>query len=304
MLIEEYLVELRRQRFRPAALAAYVRQAARRIREDIEAVPGAVRSLWSLALGFFAAAFAGSAILAIVDDRHLAYDFFLYTSLCIGLSFALVTFHIGMLRDDDGYRLSAVNVPTALTLFRIVLMPAIVLSLLERRFGLALALFVVAALSDVADGWVARRWRQTTQLGRSMDPLVDIVFNLSMFAGLCFAGLLPPWVFLVAVLRYGILLVGGLYLSIFLGPVRIHPTLFGRLTGLLMAGLVGLLTLLQLVNGPLAERLAPLTRVALGVLLSATVLQVLALGWYNLRIMKGATRAQGGVVDDVRWGSR
>lgn len=304
MLIEEFLVELRRQRFRPAAIATYVRQVAARIREDFDAAPGAVRSLWAVALGFFAAAFVGAAALALLDDRHLAYDFFLYTSLCTLVTFVLVSFHVGMLRDEDGYRLSAVNVPTALTLLRVVLMPGITLLLLERRFALAFAMFLLASLTDIADGWVARRWNQATQLGKVLDPLVDIVFNLSLFAALCLAHLLPTWVFLVAAVRYGILLVGAAYLYLFVGPVRVHSTLFGRLTGLVMAALVGLLTLLESVNGALAERLAPLTEVALGVLLSATVLQVVVLGWFNLRIMRGAVRAQGRVVDDVRWGSR
>ena len=41
----------------------------------------------------------------------------------------------------------------------------------------------------------------------------------------------------------------------------------------------------------------------LGVLLSATVVQILLLGWYNLRVMRGKTEAQGRVVGDVRWGA-
>jgi hypothetical protein len=107
----------------------------------------------------------------------------------------------------------------------------------------------------------------------------------------------------VAALRYGILLVGGIYLYVFVGPVRIRPTFFGRLTGVLMAALMTLLILLHALSGPVAERLAPLTRVALGALLCATVVQVVALGWYNLRVMRG-TVARGRVVGDVRWGAQ
>jgi hypothetical protein len=91
---------------------------------------------------------------------------------------------------------------------------------------------------------------------------------------------------------------------VFVGPVRIRPTLFGRLTGVVMSALVGLLTLLHVVRGSLAERLTPLTEIALGVLLIATVGQVIALGWYNLRTMTGKVEAPGRVVGDVRWGAR
>lgn len=304
MFIEEHLQDLRRDRFTPRALALYARRLAARVREDVVANPGAVRSVWLLGLGFFAGAFLSAAGMALAYDRRIAYDFFLQTALWILPSFALVTLHIGMLRDGEGFRLSAVNAPTALTLLRVTLIPGIILFLVERHFVLALAAFLLAALTDVADGWLARRWNQTTRLGTVLDPLVDIVFNLAMFAGLEAAGLLPGWVLAVAALRYGILLVGGAYLYVFVGPPRIRPTAFGRLTGVVMAGLIALHTLLHAVNGALAEALAPLTEAALGVLLSATVLQVLALGWYNLRLMRGEPAAEGRVVGDVRWSAR
>ena len=53
---------------------------------------------------------------------------------------------------------------------------------------------------------------------------------------------------------------------------------------------------------PLSAALIPLTRIALGVLLGSTVAHVVALGWYNLKVMTG--QAQQRVVGDVRWGAR
>jgi phosphatidylglycerophosphate synthase len=155
----------------------------------------------------------------------------------------------------------------------------------------------------VADGWLARRWGQETRLGTLLDPLVDIVFNLAVFFALAAAHLVPAPVFWVAALRYGILLVGAAYLYVFVGPVRIRPTLFGRLAGVVMSTLVALLILLHALGGRLSETLMPLTEVALAVLLSAAVIQVIALGWYNLRVMTGAAAStRGRVVGDVRWG--
>ena len=273
------------------------------MREDLVADPSAVRSVWNVALLFFAGAFLAAAGMAVAYDRHLAYDFFLQTALWILPSFTLLTLHLGMLRDREGYRLSALNLPLVLTLLRVTLVPGIALFLLDRHMTLALGAFVLAVLTDVADGWLARRWNQITQLGTVLDPLVDIVFNLAIFAGLAYAGLLQPWVFWVAAVRYGILLVGGAYLYIFVGPVRIRPTAFGRLSGIVMSALMALLVLLYAMDGRLAETLMPLTQIALGVLLSATVAHVMALGLYNLRVMTGHARAQGQVVGDVRWGT-
>lgn len=304
MFIEEYLQDLRRERFSPQALVLYARRAAARLRGHMDANPGAVRSIWSIALVFFAIAFIAAAIMAISYDRHLAYDFFLGVSLAIVPAFALVTLHVGLLRDRDGFRLSALNLPIALTLLRVVLIPAITLFLVERHFLLALVTFGIAESTDVADGWIARRTGQVTMLGTVLDPLVDIVFNLWLFAALAVSGLLPAWVAWVAVARYSLLLVGGACMYLFVGPLRIQPTVFGRLSGVVMAALVAFLVLLNVPNGPLPESLMPLTQSALGVLLTATVAQVLILGWYNLRMMTGKVEAPGRVVGDVRWGAR
>ena len=304
MFFEEYLQDLRRERFSPPALIHYARRAAAELRGHMDANPGAVRSIWSIALGFFAIAFIAASIMAITYDRQLAYDFFLGVSLAILPAFGLVTLHVGLLRDREGFRLSALNLPITLTLLRMVLVPALILCLVERHFLLALATFALAELTDVADGWIARRTGQVTMLGTVLDPLVDIVFNLSVFAALAVSGLLPAWVAWVAVARYALLLVGGACMYLFVGPLRIQPTLFGRMTGVVMAALIAFLTLLHVPNGPLPESLTPLTEIALGVLLSATVAQVLILGWYNLRIMTGKVEAPGRVVGDVRWGAQ
>ena len=93
MFVEEYLRELRQDRFAPAALWVYVRRIAARVREQMDANPGVVRSVWSVALGFFAVAFAASVGMALVYDRHLAYDFFLQTALWILPAFGAVKPH-------------------------------------------------------------------------------------------------------------------------------------------------------------------------------------------------------------------
>lgn len=303
MFIEEYLHDLRAAGFRPRALVQYARRVAARVREDLIAQPSAVRSVWSVALAFIVTAFIGAAAIALGlgHDRRLAAEFFTYTVLWVVPVFVLVTLHVGLLRDRQGFRLSSINVPTVLTLLRVSMIPGIVLMLLERHFTIALVMFLCAALSDVLDGWLARRWKQTTRFGTLLDPIVDIVFNLSMAAGLHAAGMIPLWVFTLAAMRYGFLLAGGAALYLLVGPVRIAPTHFGRLTGVVMAALVGLLVLLSVLDAGLAARLAPLTQTTLGVVFALTFAQAIVLGWYNLRVMRGKAAERGRVVGDVRW---
>jgi len=302
--IEEYLQDLRRDRFAPRAIAHYVRRALARAREDMIANPGAARSIWSLGLVFFALCFVGSAAIALWDERRLALDFFFWTTLAMLPVFVAVTLRLDLLRNRQGYRLSAVNLPTALTLLRFCLAPGIALFLAERHYALALGVYLVATLSDVADGWLARRLNQITRLGTVLDPIVDILFNVVVFTGLFLGRVIPPWVLGVALLRYGIFLFGGAYLYLFVGPVAIRPTLFGRMSGVVVVGLMAFLVLLHVLRTPWVDRLGPLTTIALGVLLLAAVGQVVALGWYNLRLLKGQAESQGRVVGDVRWGKR
>jgi cardiolipin synthase len=301
VFVEEYLRDLRHDRFTPAAWLTYGRRLAARVRAEIDANAGAVRSIWSVALGFFVAAFAAAVWIALAYDRQIAREFFLQTALWILPSFAVVTVFVELLRDRDGYRLSAINIPVTLTLLRVTLIPGMALMIMRGHLRGALLIYALAMVTDLADGWVARRWNQVTRLGVILDTQVDIVFNLGLFVALAVAGLVPAWVSWLAALRYSILLIGGSALYLFIGPVKIYPTLFGRMTGVVTAMLVAMLLALHALGGHLRDRLESLTVIALGVMLGATVIQVLALGWYNLRVMSGAAESAGGrVVGDVR----
>ena len=69
-----------------------------------------------------------------------------------------------------------VNVPNALTLLRIFLVPLLVVLLLTKlpaREYLALAVFLLAAITDWADGWFARKFKKVTTVGMLLDPIAD-----------------------------------------------------------------------------------------------------------------------------------
>ena len=68
------------------------------------------------------------------------------------------------------------NLPNALTLFRIFLVPLLVVVLLTRmpaKEYVALGVFLVAALTDLLDGWIARKYKKVTTLGMLLDPIAD-----------------------------------------------------------------------------------------------------------------------------------
>jgi CDP-diacylglycerol---glycerol-3-phosphate 3-phosphatidyltransferase len=79
------------------------------------------------------------------------------------------------------------NLPNALTLFRIFLVPFLVVVLLTKftaREYVGLSIFLVAAITDFLDGWLARRRNQTTKLGALLDPIADKLLMSAAFISL------------------------------------------------------------------------------------------------------------------------
>jgi len=79
------------------------------------------------------------------------------------------------------------NLPNALTLLRIFLVPFLVVVLLTKFTGrefVGLAIFLLAAITDFFDGWIARRRNQTTRLGALLDPIADKLLMSAAFISL------------------------------------------------------------------------------------------------------------------------
>ena len=103
------------------------------------------------------------------------------------------------------------NLPNLLTLGRIALIPIFVLFAYDASplysFGAA-ALFTLAAVTDVVDGYLARRWNMVTVVGKFLDPLADKLIVMAAMVMMVRLGRLAAWVVIVLLARE--LLVGGL----------------------------------------------------------------------------------------------
>ena len=74
---------------------------------------------------------------------------------------------------------SILNLPNALTLLRLLLIPVFVVLMANNRMMPALGVFVFASLTDILDGWIARRYQLVTDFGKLADPLADKLMVLS-----------------------------------------------------------------------------------------------------------------------------
>lgn len=103
-------------------------------------------------------------------------------------------------------------IPNLLSLFRLLLIPAILFALIRGWKYPALALIVLSAVTDWVDGWVARRFGQITDLGKILDPLGDKLSIGVLGVYLAWAGKLPWWVVLIIVGKDLVIIISGLSL--------------------------------------------------------------------------------------------
>jgi cardiolipin synthase len=124
----------------------------------------------------------------------------------------------------------ALSIPNLITLGRILLVPIVVWAIVTPgTMWIAFVLFVVAGISDAVDGFLAKRFAMTTELGRYLDPLADKALIVSIYLALGINGLIPRWLVILVVSR-DILIVGGIMLSWVIGnPLKIRPLLVSKL---------------------------------------------------------------------------
>lgn len=95
------------------------------------------------------------------------------------------------------------NLPNLLTLFRIFLVPLLVAALVQQNLSVfvALAVFLAAALTDLLDGYLARRWKQVTTVGTLLDPVADKLLISAALISLVEIRLLPGWLVILIISR-------------------------------------------------------------------------------------------------------
>jgi CDP-diacylglycerol--glycerol-3-phosphate 3-phosphatidyltransferase len=106
------------------------------------------------------------------------------------------------------------NLPNALTLVRIFLVPLLVAALVQQNFQIewggrvlvandffALIVFLAAALTDLLDGYLARRWKQVTTVGTLLDPIADKLLVSAALVSLVQIRLLPGWLVVLIISR-------------------------------------------------------------------------------------------------------
>jgi len=163
--------------------------------------------------------------------------------------------------------LNVFTLPNLLTALRLVLAPVVAWRLLEHDVEGAFWLFVIAAITDLLDGNLARWLNQRSVLGAWLDPIADKVMLLTTLSMLALTGLLPMWLLYVVVVRDLVILAGAEGYRRLTGKLDVRPTLSGKVATFMEFVLVSWVladVALDLgLHGPV-ESLALITALAVG----------------------------------------
>jgi cardiolipin synthase (CMP-forming) len=122
------------------------------------------------------------------------------------------------------------TVPNQLTLLRLGFLPIFLSLISYERFKWALLVLVVAGLTDLFDGWLARRLNQKSSLGAYLDPIADKLLLSSSFVILAYKQKISWWLTIIVLSRDTLILVVAIVIILISGYRPFPPSPFGKLT--------------------------------------------------------------------------
>jgi cardiolipin synthase (CMP-forming) len=133
------------------------------------------------------------------------------------------------------------SIPNLITLARILSVPIMVWAIMNGWMLAAFLLFLAAGISDAVDGYLAKRFGMTSELGAYLDPLADKALIVSIYVTLGVSGDIPRWLVILVVSR-DIMIVGAVLLAWLVGkPLPMRPLLVSKINTaaqIVFAGLV------------------------------------------------------------------
>jgi cardiolipin synthase (CMP-forming) len=153
------------------------------------------------------------------------------------------------------------HLPNFICLIRVALVWPIVATLHAGEHRTALVLFVAAAVSDGLDGYLAKRFQWTSELGKILDPAADKLLLMAVFIESAWLGLVPWWLTAAVVARDVLIGLGALTYRLWVGPLQGRPTPISKLNTAAQLLYVALVMLNS------AYSVLPRTLLALGALL-------------------------------------
>lgn len=126
------------------------------------------------------------------------------------------------------------NLPNILTIFRLFLIPVFILTFfsnLQHNLLFSTLIFMIAGITDVTDGYIARRYNLVTKLGVVLDPLADKLMLLTVLSCLVVENYIPLWILLIVAAKDIFMIIAGIFL--YKKDTFIPSNYFGKISTIL-----------------------------------------------------------------------
>lgn len=123
------------------------------------------------------------------------------------------------------------HIPNILTIIRFILIPIILNFIFQGDYISGIILFTISGLTDVLDGFIARKFNLISNFGKLMDPLADKLTQISVLAALVSVKIIPVWILAIVVLKELIMVVGASFL--YGKDVVVYSKWYGKLATVL-----------------------------------------------------------------------
>ncbi len=168
------------------------------------------------------------------------------------------------------------NLPNMITIVRFFLVPLFLVTFWSpssSRILLSMGVVAIAGITDIVDGYVARKYNQVTPLGKILDPVADKLVIITVMISLFLEGKFPLWLVVLVLFKEMVLVFGGIFL-VLKEKFEISASIYGKaatlsvymaifsaafeITGSIiiagMAGLISILALTNYINGFIRQR--------------------------------------------------
>ena len=123
------------------------------------------------------------------------------------------------------------HLPNILTVVRFLLIPVIVLFALNNNYIAAIVVLTISGITDILDGYIARRFNLISDFGKLMDPFADKATQLTILVVLSIKGIIPFWIMLVVLLKEVLMIAGASFL--YGKDVVVYSKWYGKLATVL-----------------------------------------------------------------------
>lgn len=141
------------------------------------------------------------------------------------------------------------HIPNILTILRFIFIPIILYFIFTGNYILGIVFFTVSGITDVLDGFIARKFNLVSNFGKLMDPLADKLTQISVLACLVKVDIIPFWILVIVILKELLMVVGASFL--YGKDVVVYSKWYGKLATVLfyLAIVISLITKLLGLTG-------------------------------------------------------